>query len=74
MGRVTCAGGGLSSTTIRCPPSSVSSLRGTRVFYTSFCREDDLLDMVDTPSQPVASSSKTSFLPAKSWQHFVGGG
>ncbi|KAH9930241.1 mitochondrial carrier [Fomitopsis serialis] len=30
--------------------------------------------MADTPPQPVASSSKTSFLPAKSWQHFVGGG
>ncbi|KAH9832516.1 mitochondrial carrier [Rhodofomes roseus] len=30
--------------------------------------------MADTPPQPVASSSKTSLLPAKSWQHFVGGG
>ncbi|KZT68717.1 mitochondrial carrier [Daedalea quercina L-15889] len=30
--------------------------------------------MVDTPPQPVASSSKPSLLPAKSWQHFVGGG
>ncbi|KAI0726349.1 mitochondrial carrier [Fomitopsis betulina] len=30
--------------------------------------------MADTPAQPIASSSKMSFLPAKSWQHFVGGG
>ncbi|CCM01325.1 uncharacterized protein FIBRA_03374 [Fibroporia radiculosa] len=30
--------------------------------------------MAGIPPQPVASSSKTGLLPAKSWQHFVAGG
>jgi hypothetical protein len=30
--------------------------------------------MADTPVQPVAGPSNSSWLPAKSWRHFVAGG